>query len=72
MVRFAEFFPARGSACLDRNDFIHMIIFRRFGVPFFQAICNQRLFLRSLYTKRKEINPFLSDDKTVLSGKARR
>jgi hypothetical protein len=54
MARFAEILLAGDAACLDRKDFVHMIIFRIFGFSFFQATCNQRIFLRSLYTKRKE------------------
>lgn len=52
MARFAEIFLASDAACLDRKDFVHMIFFRIFGFSFFQATCNQRIFLRSLYTKR--------------------
>ena len=64
-ARFVAIFPASGSARLDRKDFLPMIIFRIIGFSFFEATCNQRIFLSSLYMKQKEINLFLSYDKAT-------
>jgi hypothetical protein len=62
---FTAIFLTGDAACLDRNDSIRMMINRVFGFRFFQATCNQLIFLRSLYTKRKVINLFLSYVKVV-------
>ena len=44
IARFAAIFLASGSVCLDRNDFIHMMITRLFGFRFFRQLVTNVFF----------------------------